>query len=780
MADEVQASGDSRYDPGTGWQVRIRNAPTPDWDAPRAPQPMPAPIPPQGLDAAPDLLPPPPPTSGVAPSLDALVAPPAPPPLVPVALPPTLPPARKPRSALTGILAAVVVVALIAGGGYYLLGRNSPAAVLSTPLPSDVAVIHSGPAQLVLQPLTGGAATRTVKLPGSPDAILATPDRSKAFLLDGAHGDVIPVDLVSGRVSAAIPVGKLPVDEAISADGSTLYVTDNLGGTVIPINTATDRLEPAQPLARGVDFYVPSPTGSGALVGAVTSPGQPGVVYFYNPGTGTGSPVAVGSNPADAAFYSADGATVWVIEAGLNSRPGAVIPINVATRKPGTPVKLGIAPGAYALTPNRARLVIANSGDSTVSIVDLVKRVVVATVPVGATPTSLDIDAAGTTAWVASATKHQLVPVNLLTNLAGSPVTLDNAPGDLALPAAGGVAWVLFPSSNGTVNFLDGTAGPFDRSIHVGNGPDLMIGTGSETSWVANALTNTVQRINAAGHSAGAPISVFQTPSELKLTPDGSALLVLSYGDGVHPGALTSINTTTSKAGTPISVGAGPTNLTISPTGDVVFIADYHANAVVVVDLPNWKVKGVLPLPCGPTDLAVTPDESQLFIACGDSSAILPIKLPDYTFETVLAVPNMRQLLMPVTGTRLLVICANGLVTVDTDTDKVTKSVPETANLISVVETTDGGTILALDNSGAALLVIDPVTLATRKSLSLGTRPDELALSPDNLAAYVLDAGQQKLFVIDVSTWKVTATLGVSPDAVGVVVPDPVVVPPSS
>ena len=35
-------------------------------------------------------------------------------------------------------------------------------------------------------------------------------------------------------------------------------------------------------------------------------------------------------------------------------------------------------------------------------------------------------------------------------------------------------------------------------------------------------------------------------------------------------------------------------------------IADYHANAVVVVDLPNWKVKGVLPLPCGPTDLVVT------------------------------------------------------------------------------------------------------------------------------------------------------------------------------
>ena len=290
-------------------------------------------------------------------------------------------------------------------------------------------MVHSGPAQLVLQPLAGGAPTRTVKLPGSPDAILSTPDRSKAFLLDSSRGDVIPVNLVSGQVGAAIPVGKLPTDEDISANGATLYVTDNLGGTVIPINTATDQLEPAQPLSQGVDFYVPSPTTSGALVGAVTSPGQPGVVYFYNPGTGTGSPVAVGSNPVDAAFYSPDGTTVWVVEAGLNSKPGSVIPIAVATRKPGTPIKLGIAPGAYALTPNGQTLVIANGGDSTVSIVDLVKRLVVATVPVGATPTGLDIDKAGTTAWVASATEHKLVPINLLTNHAGSAISLGNAPG---------------------------------------------------------------------------------------------------------------------------------------------------------------------------------------------------------------------------------------------------------------------------------------------------------------------------------------------------------------
>jgi DNA-binding beta-propeller fold protein YncE len=135
---------------------------------------------------------------------------------------------------------------------------------------------------------------------------------------------------------------------------------------------------------------------------------------------------------------------------------------------------------------------------------------------------------------------------------------------------------------------------------------------------------------------------------------------------------------------------------------------------------------------------------------------------------------------MPDTGTNLLVVGSNGLQTIDTATNKITKTVTETANLIDVVETTGGGTILAVDNSGAALLLIDPVTLATRKSLAVGTRPDEVVLSPDDAHAYVLDTGQQKLFVINVSTWKITETLGVSPDATGVVVPAPIIVPPSS
>ena len=112
----------------------------------------------------------------------------------------------------------------------------------------------------------------------------------------------------------------------------------------------------------------------------------------------------------------------------------------------------------------------------------------------------------------------------------------------------------------------------------------------------------------------------------------------------------------------------------------------------MVVDVTNWKVKGVLPLPCGPTDLAITPDDTQLFVGCGNSSAVLPVKLPDYTLEAPLAVDSLRGLVMPTTGTNLLVVGSNGLQTLDTTTNKITKSVNETSNLVDAVETTGGGT----------------------------------------------------------------------------------------
>ena len=492
-----------------------------------------------------------------------------------------------------------------------------------------------------------------------------------------------------------------------------------------------------------------------------------------------GAPVSVGANPAGAAVYSKDGKTVWVEEEGKSGQPGVLIPIDVATHTPGTPIKLGVAPSATAVTPDGRIAVIANEAVHTVSLVDLVKRAVVATVAVGATPAGIVIDSTGTTAWVACGLDHTLVPVNLHTDTAGAALPMGNAPGDVTLPAASGVAWVLFPSSNGRITFLSGAEGPLQRSIRVGNEPSVLIGTGSETSWVANSLNNTVQRLDVAGQKVGRNIPVGRAPVDLELTPDGKSLLVLGYGDGQHAGTLTAIDTATSKPGTLLSVGPSPGPLTISATGALAYVASYDARTITVIDVTQWRVLATLALPCGPTDLAIMPDSSQLFAACADSSAIIAISLPANRLKAVIAVPSVRRILMPNQSALLLVVEDNGLESVDTNSDRIMTAKPETGNLVDVVETSDGSTILAVDNSGAALVMIDALTLTTKKSLALGTRPGQVVLSPDDTHAYVLDTSEQQLFVVNVSTWKIIATIKVSPGAIAVAAPSPVVIPAS-
>ena len=293
MADEDQSPDNSRFDPGAGWQIRVREAPVPDWDARPAPAP-PAfvPLPVFGAVSAPP-------------------APPAPPPLEPLTAPPgPAAPASTPRSPRAAMLVAVALI--VADRRWWPLSHQpkpagGPAAEHAPAVDGRRGPFRPGPARARVS-LNGGGTKRTVKLPGTPDAILETPDRSKAFLLDTSHGDVIPVNLVTGRVGAAIAVGKLPVDEEMSADGSTLYVTDNLERDRHSHQhrhrpaRAGAAADPGSRLLRAVADDVGRARGRGHDRRA-----SPASCTSTTRRPAPGSPVQVGANPAESAFYSKDG-----------------------------------------------------------------------------------------------------------------------------------------------------------------------------------------------------------------------------------------------------------------------------------------------------------------------------------------------------------------------------------------------------------------------------------------------------------------------------------------
>ena len=701
-------------------------------------------------------------------------------PPVEVAPPPPAPnePSQRPGGGsgfpTTAQLIAVAVVAAIlvgAGGAYLFLSRTATTAGAPLPVPAAVAaVVHDGPAVLTTESLTGGAAGKSIAVAGTPTRMVTSADGNKAFLLDSSHGQVIPVDLAAGVQAAPIPAGKLPTDERLSADGATLYVVDNLAGAVIPVNTATGLARPARQLVSGMDAFVPSPTNDGAVIGTFSSAGHPAAIYFLG-ATSLSAAVMVGQNTPSAIEYSPDGATVWIAEDGVGSLPGAVFPVDAHTHSVGRPLPVGHGVSTATRTPDGRLLVVTNGLDRSVSLIDMVARSVVATVPVGAGPISATVSADSATAWVTCVLSRTLVPVDLRAHTAGTPVSLANAPADVSLVRGGGSAWVLFPSSPGSIRFLASSAGAFGPSIPVGNGPSLLIAHDAASAWTSNALADTVQRIDMVAHTASRPISVSRTPERLELSSDHRTLFVLSLGDGAGPGYLTSIDTTSLVAGTPLNVSVAPSSLVITPDGSMGFIASRQTNSVVTVNLHAWKTGPPIGLPCSPTQLVMTPDGNKLYADCSGSSVVVPITVRTGVAAAPIAVGDGSSLVMGNQGKLIFVRADRGLQEIEVAVDRVVLSHDVTANIVSIAPTPDDATLVGVDNTGADLLLINAATLATSNTVSVGTRPGRAELSPDGARAYVLDTGQQKMYIVDVASASVTATVDVSPGASSVVVP---------
>src|SRR6185437_911400 len=87
-----------------------------------------------------------------------------------------------------------------------------------------------------------------------------------------------------------------------------------------------------------------------------------------------GSPIKVGDGP-DAIAITPDGKTAYVANYGnQNGNGDTMTPIDVATGRTGTPIKVGSGPWAIAITPDGKTAFVANYGansGNTVTPIDL-------------------------------------------------------------------------------------------------------------------------------------------------------------------------------------------------------------------------------------------------------------------------------------------------------------------------------------------------------------------------------------------------------------------------
>jgi DNA-binding beta-propeller fold protein YncE len=257
--------------------------------------------------------------------------------------------------------------------------------------------------------LATGANGALIDVGQEPTGIAITPDGRTAYVVTGGEqiggGGVVPIDTATGTAGAPIYAGFVPFAIAIAPDGQTAYVVNQISDSLTPIDLATDKAE--SPI-----FPITSPyNGNSELAGIAITP---------------------------------DGQTAYVVnDRWQSSTPNEVVPVDLATGKPGAPIKLGDPQGTplnIAIAPNGlsayvTEIVLESGFGSAVIPIDLTTGVAGAPIYLGdqisggqkgsrvvVEPWAIAISPDGHTAYVADEGVGWMTPINLSTDSAEPPI----------------------------------------------------------------------------------------------------------------------------------------------------------------------------------------------------------------------------------------------------------------------------------------------------------------------------------------------------------------------
>jgi YVTN family beta-propeller protein len=301
-------------------------------------------------------------------------------------------------------------------------------------------VINSGGGTVTPIDLATNTPGKPIKVNGEPVAMAIAPDGKTAYVSCGATNSapaqtVTPVDLATNTPGKPINLQWPPDAIAITPDGKTAYMIVGFPShSVTPLDLATNTPGKPVTLTGPPEQIAMAPEGKTAYITMQTGATPGGgfrVAYDFMPfdlaTDRPGKPVKL-SGPPVAIAIAPDGKTAYVV---ISS--DTVTPIDLATSRAGKPIKVGGKPGAerfmgeplaIAIAPDGKDAYVANGESSTVTPVDLATNTAGKPIKVSGKLGSdaIAITPDGTTAYVANQPSSTVTPINLTTSTPGKPI----------------------------------------------------------------------------------------------------------------------------------------------------------------------------------------------------------------------------------------------------------------------------------------------------------------------------------------------------------------------
>ncbi|MEW1750034.1 IPT/TIG domain-containing protein [Streptomyces angustmyceticus] len=222
-----------------------------------------------------------------------------------------------------------------------------------------------------------------------------------------------------------------------------------------------------------------------------------------------------------------------------------------------------------------------------------------------------------------------------------------------------------------------------------------------------------------------------------------------------------------------IPVGHAPIWAAIAPNGRHVYVTNFGASSISVIDTRTRSVITTIGVTSGPWEVVITPDGLRAYAACFGTNSVAVI---DTATNTVTGtIPGLNKPLgLTVTpdGSRLYVASLGGdrVDVISTATDTLIASVPLSSGPRGVAVTPDGTQVYVTEEGANAVTVIDTATHTVITTLTGFLFPRGVAASPDGQRVYVSEYGGNRLGVIDTVTHSVASALPGLPIPLGVAV----------
>ena len=268
----------------------------------------------------------------------------------------------------------------------------------------------------------------------------------------------------------------------------------------------------------------------------------------------------------------ADAMTFSALAVAADPEPALIVDGSVGT---------GGAPSGVAVSGDK--VYVTNQAAGTMTVLKRSDNSVLATVPVGASPSAVVVNSAGTRAYIANSTAGTVTVINTANYSVVTSVKVGLTPTSLALTPDGTRLLVTNAGSNSVTKINTTTNGIATLAVAVGKGPSaIAVSADSKYAYVTNGTDNTVTVITLSYNATNTIAGVGTSPTGVVV--GGGKVYVSNLGGTVSVISAAS-NTVTGQ----VTVGAPVRSLALSADGATLFAAT-RSDTVVAIDVATAAV----------------------------------------------------------------------------------------------------------------------------------------------------------------------------------------------